>query len=87
MKTQQVTTLADLRERTSQHHHDFAILLGSGSAYSRKTIHHRNGHWAITNHIDETTQTLTDDELWTASNIGQALDQGALVAIPPRVIR
>ncbi len=77
-----VADLDDLRARVDAGHRDFAILLG-GSAYSRKTIRRKGDLWIITNHIDRTRQTLTSDELWTESNIGLALDRGALRDMTP----
>lgn len=35
--------------------------------------------WCIDNEIDDTHQDLTSEQLWTRSNIGEALDKGALI--------
>lgn len=74
-----VKGLADLKARVAAGGHDFGIMLAGGMAYSRKTIKTAKGRWVVKNHIDDTRQTLTDGELWTESNIGEALDKGALV--------
>lgn len=77
-----VKDLADLRARVKGGRTVYAILLAGGLAYSRKTIRIRKGCWEIKNHIDNTTQHLcSDDELWTQSNIGTALDNGAFVQL------
>ena len=38
--------------------------------------------YEILNEIDDSRQLLTEPELWTESNIGQALDYGALFLAP-----
>ena len=75
-----VQGLDDLRARVTAGETEFAILLAGGLAYSRKTIRRSKGRWHIRNHIDDTVQRLTDEELWTLSNIGPALDLGGLAA-------
>lgn len=65
--------------------HEFGIMLGSGDVYSRKTIKlQKNGNYKITNHIDNTSQTLTKDEIKNKafSNIGEALEKRALFIMP-----
>lgn len=76
-----VSDIDDLRTRVLDGRTNYAILLAGGLAHSRKTIRMTGvlGRWRITNHIDDTRQTLTDAELWTESNIGTALDHLALV--------
>jgi hypothetical protein len=59
---------------------EFAILL-NGGAYSRKTIRRKGRRWYVTNHIDDSKQQLTDEQLWTESMLGEAIDKEALVAI------
>jgi len=81
--TDVITSLDDLKERAKKGPVHAAILLAGGLAFSRKTIVRlRNGKWRVKNHIDDTSQLLTDDELWTESNIGLAIDRGALVVMP-----
>jgi hypothetical protein len=67
-------TINELRASVAAGHHKFGILLAGGRAVSRKTIRLRGGKWHIKNHIDNTSQALTDAELWTESNIGEALE-------------
>ncbi len=77
-----VDSLEDLEDRVRAGHHTFAILLAGGLAYSRKTIRRGRGRrWIVKNHIDDTTQTLTSEQLWTESNIGIALERRALVQL------
>ena len=64
-----------------------SILLAGGAARSRKTVRWlppygqwRTGRFEVVNHIDDTAQVLWPSQLWTQSNIGAALDAGALVA-------
>jgi hypothetical protein len=38
-----------------------------------------NGKFEIVNEIDGTVQTLTEKQLWTKSNIGEAIDKRAFV--------
>lgn len=59
---------------------EFRLLL-MGGAYSRKTIAiNREGLFRVVNHIDGSVQKLTGRELYTQSNIGEAMQKGALVA-------
>jgi len=74
------TAFEELKQRVAAGHHEFAIMLAGGLAISRKTINHKDdGRWHIVNGIDDTIQVLTDEELWTESNIGEALDKRALL--------
>ena len=75
-----VRDLEHLRKLTGEGHTHYALLLGSG-AISKKTIRRQAETYRITNHIDDTKQTLSEGELWTQSNIGKWLDGGALVAL------
>lgn len=78
--TDGLTALDELKQRVAAGHHDYAIMLAGGLALSRKTIRRgTGGSWRIANDIDATLQELTDEELWTESNIGIALDRRALL--------
>jgi hypothetical protein len=84
--TDGMTAIEELYQRVHAGHHDYAIMLAGGLALSRKTIHYAAtsgpgapGIWHITNEIDGTTQMLTDEGLWSQSNIGEALDKRALL--------
>lgn len=63
------------------------ISLAGGAARSSKTIcylspreGYKVGQYDVFNDIDDTWQTLWPKQLWTQSNIGYALDVGALYA-------
>jgi len=51
--------------------------------YSRKTMRLlSDGRFRVVNHIDESVQRLTGRQLYTESNIGRAMKQGAFVILP-----
>ena len=80
--TDGMTALEELHQRVKAGHHDYAIMLAGGLAMSRKTIIPGDidpDLFCITNHIDNTIQYLSDEGLWTHSNIGEALDKRALL--------
>lgn len=63
--------------------HDFYILL-TGGIVSRKTVRKSTSvTYAITNHIDDSHQSLTEDELFdeNITHIGIALKKGALIEL------
>lgn len=49
------------------------IALADGIARSGKNIYYQENMFYITNEIDESEQDLTEEELHTKSNIGEAL--------------
>ena len=59
---------------------DIVIILTGGLRSSK----HIDGYdseddiWSIFNLIDDSEEDLTSKELWTVSNIGEAIDKGAL---------
>lgn len=58
---------------------DFRLLL-CGGAFSRKCISlEDDGRFHVENWIDDSVQTLTGRELYTQSNIGDAMRNGAFV--------
>ena len=73
--------LDELRQRVTAGHSDFAIMVAGGLGISRKTIRLVGGRrtWNVRNHVDGSVQLLTDLTLWDESNIGEALDKGALL--------
>ncbi len=63
------------------------IVLGGGIGRSTKQIryiaprpHYHVGQYDVCNEIDGSWQTLWPKQLWTQSNIGIALERGALFA-------
>jgi hypothetical protein len=57
---------------------DCFIALAGGLARSSKQVWYLNGKWEVFNSIDDTEQVLTDGQLHTDSNIGEAIDKGCL---------
>ena len=84
MTTQQqekVHSVAHLRRLIQSGQHDFSIVLAGGLLRSRKTIHEAmDGRFRIMNHIDGSTQTLTETALYTRSNIGKAITTRCFLA-------
>jgi hypothetical protein len=59
---------------------EFRLLL-MGGGYSAKTITAASkGRFHVVNHIDGSSQILTEVELSTQSNIGEAMTKGAFIA-------
>lgn len=76
----QIKNVKALREAIAAGQRGFRILL-NGGIYSRKTItESAGGRFHIVNHIDESVQKLTGRQLYTRSNIGEAMRLGAFVA-------
>jgi len=77
-----IKNTAELRKAIMNGQHSFALALKCGM-YSRKTIEIRsNGRFRVTNHIDNSKQSLTGRQLYTQSNIGKGMEMGALFPIP-----
>lgn len=69
-----------LRQAVAEGLTDFRLLL-LGGGYSRKTITATSkGRFHVVNHIDASSQVLTEKELFTESNIGLAMARGAFIA-------
>ncbi len=72
-----VQSVAHLRILIKAGTHSYALALNYG-LFSRKTIcATRDGKFRIINHIDDSKATLTEAELYTESNIGEAITKGA----------
>jgi hypothetical protein len=79
LKSTKVQSVAHLRALIKAGTHSYALALNHG-LFSRKTIRAtHDGRSRIINHIDDSKETLTEAELYTASNIGEAITKGALV--------
>ena len=80
-KREKVSSVSHLRRLIKSGRNEFFLLLSGGLVVSRKTVRlQKDGRFAIVNHIDDTKQVLTEVELFTASNIGEAITKGAFVA-------
>jgi hypothetical protein len=71
--TQQLKELCNDEEAT-----EFFIALDGGMIRSSKSIYYNGETFGILNEIDGTEQELTEAELYTLSNIGDAIEKGAL---------
>ncbi len=80
-KSTKVQSVAHLRALIKAGTHTYALMFCGGGVFSRKTIRAtRNGKFRIINHIDDSKATLTEAELYTESNIGEAITKGAFFA-------
>ncbi len=81
--TKRITSIEDLKQE-ARGGADFALLLQHG-LFSRKTIDYDRSAkvFSIWNHIDDTEQELTEDELDDRSktNIGWGIRKGAFVKL------
>ena len=83
MKTQQREIVKDvkhLRELIKAERYSYFIALAGGLVRSSKDIElTKNGKFKIINYVDDSKQTLTEKELYTHSNIGEAIDKHAFI--------
>lgn len=79
-----VKSVQHLKELIDKEYFDYALLL-NGGAFSHKTIGYDEltKKFTITNHIDDTDQELTEEEILDDSltNIGKAIPLNSLIAI------
>jgi hypothetical protein len=70
----------ELRRAIAAGRHDYRLRL-EGGLCSRKTIAlFADGRFEIENHIDGSEQTLTGQQLYSESNIGEGMKKGAFVS-------
>ncbi len=72
-----VLGLDDLIDRIEKGNHDYYILL-NGHARSSKYITYNDKVFYITNEIDGSSQELSKEQLYTDSNIADAINKGNL---------
>lgn len=84
-QNQFVKTPTQLIKLIQQKHYNYALVLGGGLVYSRKTINYNNKtkKFIILNHIDDSYQKLTKTQLLDSkhTNIGKAMPLNSLIAI------
>ena len=76
---ERINSVEKLNELLEQGHHDYFISLACGLVRSSKVIYKSPKGYSITNLIDDTEQDLAEKELFTHSNIGEAIKKNALV--------
>ena len=77
--TRQIRNCRELRRAIGKGLVDFQLHL-CGGAYSRKLITLKaDKRFMVANCIDDSIQTLTGRQLYTRSNIGRAMQQGAFL--------
>ena len=76
MSYTKIKSVEDLKSRCYNEMNDFFIYLGIGR--SSKDIYYDSdlNKFEIHNNIDDTEQLLTEGELFTKSNIGEAITRG-----------
>jgi len=80
-KQEIVKSIPHMRELLKAGNHTFHIVLAGGLVRSRKIICPlKNGRLAVYNHVDDSQQALSEEELSSHSNIGEAIEKGCLVA-------
>ena len=84
-KNKFVKDLNHLIQLIEQKHNDYALVLGGGGLFSRKTITYnpKSKKFKVFNHIDDTEQILTENQIIDKkySNIGRAIPLRSLIAI------
>jgi len=76
-----IKNCAALRHAINRGQHEFAILLAGGSIRSSKDIElDDRGNFDVLNFVDGSRQFLTGRQLYTHSNIGEAMRKGAFIA-------
>ena len=70
-----IKTVIELKELCTELETVDCFIVLNGGARSSKDIQYENNCFKIFNHIDDTEQSLTEEELYTHSNIGEAIDK------------
>ena len=77
---ERIRNCRQLRRAIADGCNDFCLLLCGGAAFSRKFISlEDDGRFYVENWIDDSVQTLSGRQLYTESNIGVAMRDGAFV--------
>lgn len=76
-----VDSVKHLIELIDDGHNDYFIMLGSGAFRSSKNINYDDNTkiFDVYNDIDGSEQDLTEAQLYSESNIGEAIDKKALI--------
>lgn len=80
MKQIRVKSVSHLETIIRAGRNDYYILLNYNLISRKKMNKTKNGRFRIYNWIDGTEQILTERELFSESNIGEAIQKGAFIA-------
>lgn len=83
----QVKSISQLNDILSDKKvHEFRTIL-NGGMFSRKDMNKKRGYYHITNHIDDSKQKLTEEQLTDLeyTNIGMSIKKGALVCVDDEI--
>ena len=80
-KMEKVKDLADLIDRVNAGQKDFLVALCGGSVVSRKEIMYDNEDevFTVLHCIDGVMEEYNHDQLYKETNIGEAIEKGALL--------
>ena len=73
-----IKSITELKELCTELETVDCFIMLNGGARSSKDISYSEGTFYVYNNIDDTEQHLTEKELYTDSNIGEAIDKKAL---------
>ncbi len=78
-----VRCLENIQDLSGQGLYDYAMILGGGGMFSRKTIKYnpKTKKYRIINHIDDSKFFLTGEEILDGSIIGEAMSKRCLIAL------
>ena len=80
-----VRCLENIQDLSGQGLYKYALILGGAGVFSRKTIcyNKKTKQYRITNHIDDTKQTLTAKQIMDRkiTLVGHAMEQRCLIAV------
>jgi hypothetical protein len=72
-----IKSVRELRQSLKRGYIDFVLQLENCVSSHKNIYQNDDGSFEVFNYIDESTQVLTGKELYTLSNIGKAMRQGA----------
>jgi hypothetical protein len=77
---ERIRNCRQLRRAIAEGCYEFRLLLCGGAAFSSKHITTDvRGRFRVFNYIDDSVQRLSGRQLYTESNIGNAMENGAFV--------
>ena len=77
---EKIRNCKELRRAIAEGCYEYRLLLCGGAAFSSKHITtDGRGRFRVFNYIDDSVQTLSGKKLYTETNIGNAMENGAFV--------